>query len=418
MKFKLLTPFILLGFALACGHKPQSGKINIQIPWPDGPGYKLQFVPVGFTDLRDLTGPDVEFFEKPSITGDEVSQQYRLVGASPVGKFSAISEGNYVPATYESLLLATMYAHIERLNAHLKGLGYGSLISLPRKVGVNPRFRFTEGRNTNNAVYIPDLDGIFVYPYEKSGLPLAFNGGVLAHEYFHAIFHHIFYKHLKPKKNTESLFVAPSNHFNIYASANRPSVCNFTPSFRDSCGKAEDFSNEEVSSVVLGSMNEGLADTWAWIYTDDTDFLIKSFNEERNSLRKLDGDFCNLPTQQGVRDIWAKITRFNDVKCNREKAGEIMGAYRYSYGTNLSRFLISFTKSGKIQRQELAVLILETLKKMIATHRNETKFTLSFDTFINLFLETVRELKKEITPEQCSIYTKIIPEGGAKVCTK
>lgn len=410
MNFRRITSFILLGIGLSCGHKPQSGKINIQIPWPEGSSYKLQFVPVGLTDLRNLSGPDVMFFDRPYITGDRESKE--LKGTGPVGKFSAVSEGNYVPATYESLLLATVYAHMERLNAQLKDLGYGSLMTLPRKVGINPRIRLAPGESlNNNAVYHEILDGIFVFPYEIPGLPLAFNGGVLAHEYFHSIFHHLFKKNLPTKRSAQRF----EDHFNISTNINQPYICRLPPITGESCGRDEELSEREVNSFILSAMNEGLADTWAWIYTGDTDFIMKSFGE-RTSNRKMNGEFCSLPTHQSVRDLWVKVMRYRDIKCSTENAERTMAAYYYSYGTNLSRFLISFAQSGKMSRQELATAILETLKKM--DKAVNAKPEINFDLFVNLFLDTAKELKKEISIEQCTIYGKVVSASGAKACAK
>lgn len=410
MNYRWITAFVLLGIGLACGHKPQSGKINIQIPWPDSSGYKLQFVPVGFTDLRNVSGPDVTFFDEPYVTSN--SQTQRLVGASPVGKFSAISEGNYIPTTYKSLMLATVYAHMERLNTHLKDLGYGNLLTFPRRVGINPKITFENGRGiTNNAIYYPALDGIFVFPYETTGLPLAFNGGVLAHEYFHAIFHQIFYRNLLINKNQQGVH----DHFNVTSNIDQPYVCRLPPVLTNSCSQDVKYTDADVSSFILGAMNEGLADTWAWIYTDDLDFLGKSFGEELTR-RKMSGDFCNLPTHQSVRDLWARVLLYRGVNCRRKVAQEAMGSYQYSYGTNLSRFLISFAQSGKMSRQELATTILQTLQKMNTVV--DEKPGVNFDVFVNLFVETAKELKKEVSPEQCSISSKIISEGGVKACTK
>ena len=117
---------------------------------------------------------------------------------------------------------------------------------------------------TNRAFYDGKTDSILIVPYTKSELPIAVNSGILAHEYFHSLF----FKTVlgsKNKKLSENLQLHLSEAKNLFE----------IETVEDASMTVEELSNQ----IYLNSLNEGLADFWAWLYTKDSNFLKWSLSE-------------------------------------------------------------------------------------------------------------------------------------------
>ncbi len=397
---KIITfwSLILLSLGLACGKKV-SDQYEIQIPWQTGDSYALQFVPVGFTDLRHMQGPDAVFFDEPTLFENEDPRKSQVVGKGAMGKFISLAGNRFVPASYNTLFLSTVYAHIERLNKFLREIGHDKILDLPMKVGINPKnIEF----KPNNAIYHSSFDGIFIYPFYQSGLPLAFNGGVMAHEYFHAIYDHAFQRHVI-KSLAGTGVVDPLHGESHFAEAK------LKLSQRDATRVESCRNEQEIPALynlfVLRAMNEGLADVWAWIYTNDTDFILHSFGK-RLSGRVMRGNILSVPTSKMVHDSYVNYLR--EYSCDIKQAVNSLFDSVYIQGTNLSRFVVSFAKAGKIERPELAKMIVETLKKMPDVSYTENRtLNVTFKSFVDVFVSKA----KTVSPDQCEMIKKLIPDN-------
>ncbi len=166
---------------------PQSNKVGeegtIRVLAPinaEGGAYSLDFIELkGIQDLDTLSGKFVHFFMSPRISSD------RLQGPAPKTRFIRNSDGDYIPANEMTQQLVTVYAHMQRLAALDEELGAQGVNKWPRDIGVAVRVR---GGLDNNAFYDGKTDAMFFVPYTNKELPIAVNGGILAHEHFHSLF--------------------------------------------------------------------------------------------------------------------------------------------------------------------------------------------------------------------------------------
>lgn len=407
------SSIILLALGIACGRKDSAGNLQIQLPWPTANGsYKLEFVPVGFSNLRKMEGPDVVFFDEATLIERDEPAKSEISGSAPYGRFVSVAENKFVPSTYKTLFLSTVYAHIERLNKLLKDTGNGHLLKYPIKIGVNPKSDFAQGDMTNNAAYASKFDGIFVFPFERPGLPLGFNAGVIAHEYFHAIYDHAFQQYMVralesglSQKELNSI----SNHFSRTTMEVDDRRDGAQPVASGECGRNEVENPLIYNLITLRAMNEGLADVWAWIYTNDSDFIVHSFGQSE-ARRKLNGQFLPLPT---AKDMHSKyVTSLRENGCKPKNALSSLAGRVYYYGTDLARFVVSFAKAGEISRSDLAKLVVESVKKMPDVSMTaDRKVNINFKNFVEIFLKQV----KSISASQCELVSRALP-GGETTC--
>lgn len=415
-----ISSLILLALGIACGRKDTAGNIQIQVPWPKGNGsYEMQFVPVGFTNLRKMEGPAVVFFDEASLVERQQPGKSEIVGGGPYGKFISVGDNKFVAATYKTLFLSTVYAHIERLNKLLIDTGHTDVLSFPMKIGVNPKSSFAQGDMTNNAAYASKFDGIFIFPFDKPGLPLGFNAGVIAHEYFHAIYDHSFQQHVVRAMDDDSVkeLNKISSHFSrptMEVDDRRLDQSN--PTGRD-CGRVEEEIPLLYNLITLRAMNEGLADVWAWIYTDDTDFIVHSFGQSE-ARRKLLGKYLPLPTSKELHARYVTLLRDNE--CKSKNAMGLLANRVYYLGTDIARFVVAFAKAGKMSRPDLAKLIVDTVKKMPeVSFTPERKLNITFKSLIETFLAKA----PSVSVEQCELVNRILapaeqgqPGAGVLTC--
>lgn len=247
------------------------GPLRVQVPITKTQTgeYELQNLTLDtLSDLKTLFGKAARFFLEPGIF------QGKLVGKSPAIQFMRNSSGVYIAKDALSLQMLTLYAHFERLMKQDQALGIDSILSWPRQVAVDAQVKPGTGSLENNALYSGENDIFIFVPYRLEGLPLMVNGGVVAHEHFHAYF--------------QKLFIDPIK--NEY-----PSVAGLQPhkTQLETATSDEEIPNAKVDlpaayhSVLLRGLNEGLADIWGWLYSGDVNFVRKSLPQEK-STRRLD----------------------------------------------------------------------------------------------------------------------------------
>ena len=260
---------VMMLFLSACipAENSQTGaqNIRVQIPVSDTKvvsataetNYSLKVVTLeNIYSTSELKGRFAQFFYAPS------SNETGLSGINPVSFFLKTADGIYLPKNENTAFMATIYYHIQNLKKMSDLAGF-VLEEKPLSIGlatqvVDPTMK------TNRAFYDGKTDSILIVPYTKSELPIAVNSGILAHEYFHSLF----FKTVlgsKNKKLSENLQLHLSEAKNLFE----------IETVEDASMTVEELSNQ----IYLNSLNEGLADFWAWLYTKDSNFLKWSLSE-------------------------------------------------------------------------------------------------------------------------------------------
>jgi hypothetical protein len=322
---------MILAISVSCGKKKISGSGKILLPWPNAQGqYELTVVEVNtLKEPSSLTGDAAKILLDPRVSSDG------LRGDRPSAHFVETNEGVLIPTDFISAQLGGVYAHAEKLWNLERAMGFEGLLEHPRKFGL--KMRVTNDMNSpaslNNALYSAEHDAIIVMPYDPSNnpddkqLPLGLNGGILAHEHFHALFNAF----LAPYLTSLDMKVGLSCNFAQPSGAVTPdSIAH---------GKKLDINND----IIIRGFNEGLADFWGWIYTGDDDFIAHSLPKLRES-RSLRSDKLEVK-------IFSKDDFMSIIKETSEKHPKSLDALPYELGTLIAREL----KIKSLQRLQLPI---------------------------------------------------------------
>ena len=347
--------FVLAALALAlatlgggCSRDPGAfSSKKYRLPWPDGSGqYKLQDVEIQtMSDPTHFRGDVAQILVEPSDGGGH------LTGEQPVGRYIRSSSGTIVPADFVTLEAATVYAHLERLRALDIAVGSSPSIHWPLMIGVQTNVLDGGDAITNNAVYDGRLDALLIVPYSGSGVPIAMNAGILAHEHFHTIFQSLVLSKINEKgvtvsKPTKDILAAAgcswaANQRSSGARTNGQRVRGngsgeVMVDVTDSAAvteAADQIPKATYNSFLIRSLNEGLADFWGWVYSGDATFIAPSLPTE-GRVRRMDSDSGQLPTEQTIRRNLVDLSREDKLLPERDRV-----TLAYRLGTQYARFM-------------------------------------------------------------------------------
>ncbi|MDZ4661334.1 MAG: hypothetical protein SGJ18_06900 [Pseudomonadota bacterium] len=398
---RLGLPFvvILTGLFIACAPKKTGSPTRVLIPWPTAENkYSLQTVELPtITNINKFEGAAAEFMDNPSLVRNTLS------GAAVQGDFFTNEKGVFVAKDFKTLNLITVYAHIERLNQFMDQLELSSLIPLPRKIAVGLRSNLLDLPKTNNAIYIGPLDTIVILPYEESGLPISMNAGILAHEYFHAIFHNIILKDFLKEQNewTE----ADAEFHRLDGIIPKPDRAE-DRDIKCPNENPKDLTNKELNQLIFSGLNEGLADLWAWIYTGDPAFM--SYSISGQSHRKLDRPIARLPTVKYIRDEYR--TRLEE-NCNKRLTIKNMRRKAYTWGSSIAQFFVKlvesdFKKVGAEHRKLLAEKIIKSVKNFSTALNNEEKSDKAMS--LNRFFQQYFLANEKASGKTCEFLSQVM----------
>ncbi|UXR64315.1 hypothetical protein EZJ49_14700 [Bdellovibrio bacteriovorus] len=405
--FSRITATILaVGTLSACAPQSETaeekGTVRVLAPQSDSKsGYALQTVDLrGITDLQTVSGKFVRFFMSPRIV------KGKLTGRPAVSRFIKNQEGEFIPANEMTQQLVAIYAHTQRLAQLDDELGAGGINTWPRDVGVGVRVK---GGQNNNAYYDGDTDSMLVVPYNQAGLPIAINGGILAHEHFHSLFYKVVIKNTAESKATahtlEDFVGAPIVAENLAARGR------LKPSDIEGADLEEADLQKYYRQAMLRGLNEGLADYWGWMYTGNPDFIAQSLPKEKmNRSMNVDGIFATyeLPSAGTVKNSIQVFYKAGDSK----KFESYVTGYAYVIGTQFSRMLKSFTEvSAKergleslVARKEVAKVILRTLSTLkTELVESETPYYRA-EKYVMSFAKELSEMK----PAECEFLAGVI----------
>ncbi len=287
-------------FMSSCQRDQIEGPVTYLLPWPDPQGeYHLQDVEVKTLRQADyLDGSAAQIYVSAGIKDGQ------FVGDIARPRLIPRGHHRFMPADVESALAIATYAHFERLQQLDRELGIESNLSWPRRVGVQMKIKLPDGEiDHNNARYFSKWDLTLVSPSNLEGLPIAMNGGVIAHEHFHAHFHASLTRALNPIWGLDHLHE-----------------------------KSEAISSMKTNIQLIRSWNEGLADYWGFLYSRDPRFISKTISMGLGlDYRRLDIGPVDLPSWERFRERMEKGAK--------EDGGIAHTGQIYRTGSRLARIL-------------------------------------------------------------------------------
>lgn len=371
--------FILLLSTLMCAacanNSPTQCGDKFLLPWLM-PDKSVQFQKVHLTTLKSpyrLKGSAAEVYYESMID----DRGYQGPVAEP---HLTRSDGTCVPTDAGSVMALTAYAHFERIYLFDREIGVANQLTWPRKVGVQIHLRTPEGMDHNNAHYFGRSDSVGVIPYTRKGMHFAMNRGILAHEHFHA---HFQSQVLNALNRSDDVINS------LYERIFHPLV-GIKPTIED-LDNADVNTNEGLNRFVLRSWNEGLADFYAGVLTEDPDFFADS-SPELSDNRTLDGP------------LW----QFNSGAILRQKSRLNMLYDSYFQGTILARTLFRMAHlRGTDPKQFLSAV----MKRMIHIPRMvrpllETQI-IDFESVLPVLLEG-----EPLNEERCLILRTAVSKSG------
>lgn len=387
---------VLLGVwgLFGCSDRPESaqisGDVEVRLPWPDSKGqYSLQLVHLrGLHNLQEVRGSVAEFIYAPKIEGQKIS------GERPRARFMKTKEGFYVPEDETSQQMAALYAHVQRLQDLDQQTGVASLMSWPRTVGIAVRMRDQGEVVLNNSFYDGNTDSILMVPYKADSMPLALNGGVIAHEHFHAIFHHLVTGPLSEKGLLDGIagFTA-HDEIGIRDLLMWPRIGH---------GKGNESDRETLHTLLLKALNEGMADLWGWIYTGDPQFVQNSLPSQKMvrtlNLPKVAKEPKPLPPSEMLK---GRIRGFKQDEANGAGA---LQSFAYVVGTSFSRVLkdvFSTSKNGKDAENPSAALGIKLVRALPALQKTFESSWKTQDLELQELLTVILNGTEDLDESQC-----------------
>ena len=421
-----------LGFLLslsACGPSNQElTGVRVQIPWTGADGrYSLQVV-----ELKTLRKVSTFEGDAAQVRVDPFNASGDRHLMTPHFRYFKSRDGVLVPINLESLQMATAYAHMERLMEMDQRVGTYAVLKWPRWIGIlKEQSKTTDGdRITNNAYYFSPKDMIVLAPYERSDLPMTMNGGIIAHEHFHAIFQSLVLTELK-WASKGLLETGMDLHVEDSAGPDGSSDAKGKPKRssraapkasepKNQDGEAvqkrvpPEELNDKVNIVLVRALNEGLADVWGWFYSGNENFIEPSLREITNE-RTLSSSSKVMSNGIMPTDAYLRA-RIEARMIAQEKEKGWTTRLSYAVGTYFSRLMRNVylasrkkgTETFKLsdraedtaaeEREEWAKVLVRVLPKL---REGIQKKVASKEALSVNFLAEVIEKELEITPSVC-----------------
>jgi len=338
--------WLLIPFLAGCWANSRSGPSTYLLPWANEPGhYSLQEITLTtLDDPYQLSGQAAKIYFGSELNG-------RNFDGEPARPRLLEQSGVFYPADRASILAVTAYAHYEHMFKKDQELGVSAGVGWPRQVSVDSEYLDENlGMVTRNAEYIGIYDVTRVAPHSGDGIPVALNGGVLAHENFHAYFDKAV---SGPVRRTYPF----RPKINLYWPALNGGPLNelWLASQWKSDHTNDDDPDEWLlyNLLVLRAWDEGLADYFGYFYAKDPQFMAASFKEVA-PFRSVEGFYPPIPS---IESLSEKFYGVDDPDC-------IKVCQSYTYGTFNTRFLLDFQKSTGLSDEAIARSIKLNLPRL------------------------------------------------------
>jgi len=245
MRGYLLAATVLLGGCLDPG---LSGTRQVVVIAANDSGdYGLRERTVTADDFTTLEGESVRLVSRPTLLVDVDTEQVSVEGDDAMHVGYSEDGGALVPTGYLGLVALTTYHHMSESHAYFRSLGLGdSGNDMPQqRVMFLPELKVAGEVGTvpanDNMAYVPQVGAFIVLAEDQfDAIPLAANHGVVAHEFSHAVLHHL----------TEEAGAPPDERLGW----------------------------DEESANFWRSLHEGLADVHGAGITNDANFMAASVN--------------------------------------------------------------------------------------------------------------------------------------------
>lgn len=382
---KILTGIILSLLALsaltAIGCKGRgrderpADTVRFKIPVSSPNGVRMESVElVSVEDTVWLGGWAAQIFSNPFEKDGELSGHKMRI------QTMRNRDGDYVALDDQSLQLMTLYANQEKLYFLDQKTGVLDLVNIqaylrgeaeqksqPRKIAISANLPDPTGMSTyekNGARYVGKWDAILFSPYVLSSLKLTLNSGVLAHEHFHSIFQKLFLNTVNNKKILASSI--DDNWDPFLADEFQSAIGKFLRNRNSKTQNNTDADRVLYHDILLRGMNEGLADVWGWIVSEDPSFVERSLGAQQ-AFRKIDPKNNHMWSKEELIAVIAKQQNS-------------LGAIPYQFGSQLARKVLSPVFESSIPRSEAKILLAKSLVRALApaaslyAQDNETEY--------------------------------------------
>lgn len=315
----------LTGCKPAAPEAMPTGDISVQIPVAENQEgeaqYSLRTVQLkNIQNFREVRGQYAQFFLSPGLVDG------RLNGSSPIAYFAKTSEQTYIAKDTLSLQMATLYYHMQSLILFAQDLGVSIKSAMP--IGINTKIKGDKALQNNNAFFDGRSKAMLFVPYTAKELPIAVNAGIIAHEFFHSIFYS---KVLGPISQKKANISSPNNSSQRISDL---TVHSYEGWSQKSILKQVSLTEEELfNETYLRGINEGLADFWAWAYTNDPDFLKWSLSAHSKKRSLTKQPEVSYKTE---RDIEFAVIEAQNISTDPSME---LSNYIYDIGTPYARFL-------------------------------------------------------------------------------
>lgn len=294
-------------------------KIGVQTSASD---YNLKIVQLkGIEKLNEVSGAFARFFYSPGSSG------MQLTGNSPRAQFIH-TKNFFVPSDYISMQMAAIYYHLQNLALFDKAIGADGVNKWPRSVGLETQISDgSSGLQKNNAFYSGQTDSMMFVPYTNSHLPISVNAGIIAHEHFHSLFYKLV---IRSAYEAGKISTALASIHSEEESLDQVDSREVQPM------KLTDQEKVQIyNETILRGMNEGFADFWGWVYTDDPEFMRWSLPEYQadRTLNLAENKIGRYETKEKITQRIEEAFQFS----KNPKADLIN--YSYQVGTPYARFL-------------------------------------------------------------------------------
>ncbi len=329
----------------SCGHKEPT---HVLIPEINESGETVlsEVQLETLSNPRVVEGPAAIVYENPLFTGFSFDGKV----AEPL---LTQNDHLWVPLDVKSSSALAIYYGYEQIKKFEDRVIPEFSVKWPRKVAFD--LRFTENL-INNAYYFTQSDLTALLPYHSSGLPVAFNSGILAHEHFHAHFQRL----IGQSVNTKLPWL--NVHSDTHLHTNQATGDCGMGSLPEENLKPEDpMFRQMVNFYILRGWNEGLADFYALLVTGHTNSFDLTFDQKRS--RKVD----ESPGAFATRDMF-EVSMMRDLDEKTQDGVCWTVELAYIMGTQVAR---SLHEAAQAEHKALDLTAREQITKAMFTRLSE-----------------------------------------------
>ncbi len=317
----------------------------------------------GRGELADLrAGGNIQIVHADPRSRSEWANSMQITDAtSPELDYSVRSDGTVVPWDFHSAMMLTLYHHLEQANEYFRTLGVDR-----ERMGKIPIFYYARRQRllpipvmSDNAAYAFTLDALLIPPrLILREVPFAANRGIIVHEYSHLVFNRL-----------------------VYGDKRAPDYL------------VDNWPTGAVNRLV--SLDEGIADFFAALQTEDADFISTSVST----------DLYEIDRNLGIERHYTEQLESDIQTTRREEYNP------YRLGTVVASTLWALRSATDLGDEQLGRTLVETLREMEGVE-SDLRIAGFFDTF-------AEQLPAGARPPACSVFrARLDAIEGALSCDR